>query len=137
MANYYPLIAKAVAGLKENTGQGRRKLYERARNALVTELRSLTSLLASRTSRWSGLRLKKRSVRWRLTRRAEPSPLAVAGDDAPEFAQSSMSNPSRLIDRNIERQKAVEQLGLAIMMPLPKSAANDLFAAVFKQSEPQ
>ncbi|MFY9829759.1 MAG: hypothetical protein WAK69_14360, partial [Rhodoplanes sp.] len=42
MANYYPLIAKAVAGLEKNTGESRRILYERARNALVTQLRSVT-----------------------------------------------------------------------------------------------
>ena len=42
MANYYPLIAKAVAGLEKNTGGSRRILYERARNALVTQLRSVT-----------------------------------------------------------------------------------------------
>ena len=39
MADYYPLIAKAVMGLYN--GQDRRTLYERARNALVTELRAV------------------------------------------------------------------------------------------------
>ena len=38
MAEYYPLIAKAVAGVYN--GQDRRRLYERGRNALVTELRA-------------------------------------------------------------------------------------------------
>ena len=46
MANYYPLIAKAVAGLEKNTGESRRILYERARNALVTQLRSVTPPLS-------------------------------------------------------------------------------------------
>jgi len=39
MADYYPLVAKAVAGLEKNTGEGRRLLYERARSALVAQLR--------------------------------------------------------------------------------------------------
>lgn len=39
MAEYYPLIAKAVTGLYN--GQDRRRLYERGRNALVTELRAV------------------------------------------------------------------------------------------------
>ena len=42
MADYYPLVAKAIAGLEKNTGEGRRALYERARTALVTQLRSMT-----------------------------------------------------------------------------------------------
>ncbi|NVO13051.1 MAG: hypothetical protein HXX10_03345 [Rhodoplanes sp.] len=45
MADYYPLIAKAVAGLEKNTGEARRILYERARNALVTQLRGVTPAL--------------------------------------------------------------------------------------------
>lgn len=39
MADYYPLIARAVGGLDKNTGENRRALYERARLALVTQLR--------------------------------------------------------------------------------------------------
>jgi hypothetical protein len=39
MADYYPLIARAVAGLDKNTGENRRALYERARTALVNQLR--------------------------------------------------------------------------------------------------
>ena len=41
MADYYPLIARAVAGLDKNTGEIRRALYERARTALVAQLRSV------------------------------------------------------------------------------------------------
>lgn len=41
MADYYPLIARAVAGLDKNTGENRRALYERARTALVAQLRGV------------------------------------------------------------------------------------------------
>jgi len=41
MADYYPLIARAIAGLDKNTGEIRRELYERARVALVGQLRSV------------------------------------------------------------------------------------------------
>ena len=40
MTDYHPLIARAVEGLDRSTGEARRALYERARNALVAQLRS-------------------------------------------------------------------------------------------------
>jgi hypothetical protein len=46
MADYYPLISRAVAGLERNTGENRRSLYERARNALLDQLRSVTPSLS-------------------------------------------------------------------------------------------
>src|SRR5215468_3049192 len=42
MADYYPLIARAIAGLDPNApGESRRALYERARAALIAQLRSV------------------------------------------------------------------------------------------------
>jgi len=45
MADYHPLISRAVAGLDKNTGEIRRALYERARAALVNQLRSVEPAL--------------------------------------------------------------------------------------------
>src|SRR6202008_242039 len=42
MADYYPLIARAIAGLDPNApGERRRALYERARAALIQQLRGV------------------------------------------------------------------------------------------------
>ena len=45
MADYYPLISRAVAGLEKNTGEARRAVYERARGALLAQLRGVTPAL--------------------------------------------------------------------------------------------
>jgi hypothetical protein len=41
MADYYPLLAKAVAGLPDSTAEARHVIYERARGALFGQLRNL------------------------------------------------------------------------------------------------
>ena len=42
MADYYPLIARAIAGLPPDApGEKRRALYERARSSLIAQLRSV------------------------------------------------------------------------------------------------
>src|SRR5262245_23480919 len=45
MADYYPLIERAVSGLDKNTGETRRALYDRARAALVSQLRGVVPAL--------------------------------------------------------------------------------------------
>jgi len=45
MADYYPLISRAVGGLEKNSGENRRVIYDRARAALLAQLRSVTPAL--------------------------------------------------------------------------------------------
>jgi len=45
MADYLPLISRAVSSLDRNTGENRRVLYERARGALLHQLRSVEPAL--------------------------------------------------------------------------------------------
>jgi hypothetical protein len=42
MADYYPLISRAVGALEKNTGDNRRAIYDRARAALLAQLRGVT-----------------------------------------------------------------------------------------------
>lgn len=41
MADFYPILSRAVAGLSDNTPEARRALYDRAKTALVSQLRGL------------------------------------------------------------------------------------------------
>ena len=45
MADYYPLISRAVGALEKNNGENRRVIYDRARAALLAQLRGVTPLL--------------------------------------------------------------------------------------------
>jgi group II intron maturase len=110
MANYYPLIAKAVAGLEKNTGE-RRILYERARNALVTQLRSVTPPLSESDITRERLALEEaiRKVEADVARRARAGtapgrserPLGMApaspGDEAlaPKSGSAEMEGQAR------------------------------------------
>ncbi|MCB1517065.1 MAG: hypothetical protein KDJ19_05555 [Hyphomicrobiaceae bacterium] len=48
MANYQELLSKAISALPENNGAARREVYERARKALVAQLRGITPPLPAR-----------------------------------------------------------------------------------------
>jgi hypothetical protein len=100
MADYYPLIAKAVSGLEKSTGEARRALYDRARSALVAQLRGVTpALLESDITRERlGLEEAIRKVETEAARRsrtdppprpAPPSPAAIrpARPDMPQPPQ--------------------------------------------------
>lgn len=89
MADYHPLIANAVAGLERNTGEARRVLYERARKALVGQLRNMTPPLTESEITRERLALEEaiRRVEADAARRMrlEPSPSAPA---APQPAKT-------------------------------------------------
>jgi hypothetical protein len=94
MADYHPLIARAVAGLDKNTGENRRALYERARVALVAQLRGVVPALdeseitrerlaleeAIRKVEAEAARNARESARPNIIKRAEPPPRR---DEAP------------------------------------------------------
>jgi hypothetical protein len=85
MADYFPLIARAVAGLDKNTGEIRRALYERARTALVNQLRSVEPALGESEITRERLALEEaiRKVEAEAARRSRPD--ASPGED--EYGQ--------------------------------------------------
>jgi hypothetical protein len=76
MADYYPLIAKAVAGLDKSTGEARRALYDRARSALVAQLRGVTPALSESDITRERLSLEEaiRKVETEAARRSRTDP---------------------------------------------------------------
>jgi hypothetical protein len=78
MADYHPLIARAVEGLGTSSGEARRSLYERARAALVAQLRGIDPPLSEADITRERLALEDaiRKVEAEAVRRsrAEPRP---------------------------------------------------------------
>ena len=95
MTDYQPLIARAIEGLGKSTGEARRALYERARSALVTQLRAVEPALSEseitreRLSLEEAIRkveadaARKSRMEARTEPRFEPRPLRPPNRPAP------------------------------------------------------
>jgi hypothetical protein len=82
MADYYPLIARAIAGLDPSApGESRRALYERARAALIAQLRSVQPPLSESEITRERLALEEavRKVESEAAQRARDASRATAG----------------------------------------------------------
>ena len=89
MADYYPLIARAIAGLDPSApGESRRALYERARSALIAQLRGVQPpLSANPKSPANGCRWKRPSAR--SNPRPPSAPATPRGRAAPRARSAS------------------------------------------------
>lgn len=89
MADFYPLLVKAVDGLEKNTSEARRQIYERARTALLAQLRAIEPPLSEAEITRERLALEEaiRKVEAECVRRLRPGakpqsdPPLTAGPD--------------------------------------------------------
>ncbi len=102
MADYQPLIQRAIAGLDKNTGEARRALYERARTALVAQLRGVNPPLQEAEITRERLALEEaiRKVEAEAARRTRvdaPAPAAPSGaaPAAPRFPNATAPAQNR------------------------------------------
>jgi hypothetical protein len=96
MTDYHPLIAKAVEGLGKNTGEARRALYERARAALVAQLRGVEPALAESDITKERLALEEaiRKVESEAARKTLAEPPALPARNQPRPAPPLPPRPS-------------------------------------------
>ena len=116
MADYYPLIARAVAGLEKNTGDARRGLYERARTALVAQLRSVNPPLSENDVTRERLALEEsiRKVEAEAARKAWVDPAQAAATSrvrAPEFPRWDPPPAAALPDDEVPRRAPTPRAG--------------------------
>src|SRR5580700_8006806 len=92
MTDYQPLIARAIEGLGKSTGEARRTLYERARSALVTQLRSVEPALSESEITRERLSLEEaiRKVEADAARKAR-----MEARTEPRFEPRPLKSPSR------------------------------------------
>src|ERR1700739_1623128 len=99
MADYYPLIPRAIAGLDPSApGESRRALYERARTALIAQLRSVEPPLSESEITRERLSLKEavRKVESEAAQRARDATRsgdATRNGDAPRSGDASRGGP--------------------------------------------
>src|ERR1700676_4960746 len=90
MADYYPLIARAIAGLDPSApGESRRALYERARAALIAQLRSVEPPLSESEITRERLSLEE------AVRKVESEAAQRARDTTTRSADASRGGPPR------------------------------------------
>src|ERR1700761_7215634 len=93
MADYYPLIARAIAGLDPSApGESRRALYERARAALIAQLRGVEPPLSESEIHRERLSLEEpvRKVESEAAQRAREASRSVDPTRTPSRASSAL-----------------------------------------------
>jgi hypothetical protein len=98
MADYYPLIARAIAGLDPSApGESRRALYERARAALIAQLRSVQPPLSESEITRERLSLEEavRKVESEAAQRARDASRSGGGPRAGDAFRANTRPPVR------------------------------------------
>jgi|SRR5579862_915453 len=120
MADYYPLIAKAVSGLDKNTGEIRRVLYDRARTALVGQLRGVDPPLNESDITRERLALEE-AIRKVETEASKRRPEADEGETRPSLSDEGLRG---------FRAVVAEAEGLGAATTQANRAAHDVLDAV-------
>ncbi|HZT24768.1 MAG TPA: hypothetical protein VFA57_03590 [Pseudolabrys sp.] len=122
MADYHPLIARAVAGLEKNTGENRRVLYERARAALVNQLRGVEPALEEADITRERLALEE------AIRKVEADAVKRAREEEPPAPE----RPATLTDHGLRELRATlaEAEGLGAAAAQANRAAREVYDAV-------
>ncbi len=104
MADYYPLLAKAVEGLPNSTPEARRSIYERARKALFGQLRSLEPPVPEAVIEREARSLEEAVARLEVELSLD---LAEIGAAEPEVAAPVLEAPPPAPSEPIERPNEI------------------------------
>jgi len=125
MADYYPLLSRAVAGLTNNTGEVRRALYERARTALVNQLRNSDPPLSESDITHERLGLEEAIRRIEAETAGDRKPDQAASEpDVPPKQQPSKDQPSESAEQTPTESSAASDDDRDLPPPPPPSSAS-------------
>lgn len=134
MADYYPLLAKAVAGLPDPTPDARSAIYDRARNALLGQLRRLEPPIPEVEIEHESAALEVAVARLETEFAPPPEPEPEPEPDvaAPELAQVDLAPPAEPIAEAAPQppQPVIEPA------PAPESASPEETPPIAETSEP-
>jgi hypothetical protein len=140
MTDYYPLVARAVAGLSSNTGEVRRTLYDRARTALVTQLRSSDPPLSESDITHERLALEEaiRRVEFNAAHRPQDFLAETASQELPPVPYEEPRQPEENPERPPEdfRDTLGEAAELGNASSQAARDARDTYGSIPGDSEP-
>ncbi|WP_020179727.1 hypothetical protein [Methylopila sp. M107] len=126
MADYFPVISRAVSGLDPNTGEARRKVYERARAAIVKQLRAIDPPVAEEDISRERMQLEEaiRRVEAEAAGRESPASPAPA---APKPAAPRVADPQPAPKAPVSAapQRPSAPISRPAAEPGPSGPAND------------
>ena len=127
MADYYPLIARAIDALDPNApGESRRALYERARTALIAQLRSVqpplseSEITRERLSLEEAIRKVEAEAAQRARDSSRPAPSRTGAGDAFRRANARTAETSSATSQPAASQRPTRPA------PLPPRAERSL-----------
>ena len=126
MADFHPILARAVAGLSDNSPEARRAIYERARTALLAQLRGLDPPLSEAEIMRERLALDEAVARIEADYEDEPALQSAAG--GPLIRPAEPAAPPSWLP---EPRQAPE------FAPLPPAAGDDDGEPLPEPAEPQ
>jgi len=112
MADYFPLLARAISALPQNTADGRKAVFDRARTALLRQLRGVDPPLPEGEITRERLALEE-AIR-RLEAEYAPqdnAPEDVAPVPAPAPREDEPSEPAPVVEPELEPEAPVAEAG--------------------------
>ena len=132
MADYRELLNRAIDLLPENTGQARRQTYEKARSALVAQLRAIKPPLPARDITSHRLQLED-SIREVEQYQSERAIAKLARRELISKLVDDAASPSKALNQRAAASRFGEKNGKLSAIPLVGREASELGEVLRKQ----